>query len=99
MFLTNRVLTTFVAALTGHVALTELIQRRKLLLDFILLDLALFVNLVGLDFEKLLDLGLETAHVIAVVLSDDLLKLGLLSLDLGVADMVITHCLLNARKV
>ena len=65
----------------------QLAKSGELLLNLLKFHLAILVNLAGLFFEDLLDFGLETAHIVAVVLLDDLLQLGLLLLQLRLVDV------------
>ena len=76
-----------VASASGHMLGAQLAKSGELLLNLLKFHLAILVNLAGLFFEDLLDFGLETAHIVAVVLLDDLLQLGLLLLQLRLVDV------------
>ena len=66
-------------------------HRFELFLDLVQFCLSLLINFLDLSLENPINLSLEPAHVIAVVLLDDELELGLLSLQLRLADVIFTH--------
>ena len=69
----------------------QLVQCLELLLYLLQLLLALFVHLGRLLLKDLLDLGLQAAHIVPVVLLNDLLELSFLALQLGLTYEVFAH--------
>ena len=63
-----------------YVISAQLVQRLELLLDLFEFHVALLVHLTGLFLEDFLDLNLQAAHIVAVILLDNLLELSFLAL-------------------
>ena len=92
------VLTLHLASVPGasrDVIRAEFMQRFEFFLDLVQLCLSLFIDLLSFGFENPVDFLLEPTHVVAIVLLNHELQLGLLPLELRLSDMIFCHLLLD----
>ena len=84
-----------VSGASRDVICAEFMQRFEFFLDLVQLCLSLFIDLLSFGLENPVDFLLEPTHVVAIVLLNHKLQLGLLPLELCLSNMIFCHLLLD----